>query len=63
MRCCEESFEANPIFLLCWQKFPVFEVVYKETGLKDELENDTDEFFEAVGSINSGGVITAVLTL
>ena len=58
--CCEESFEANPSFLLCGQTFPGFSVVYKETGLVDELKIDTDDLFEAVGSVAGGGIITAV---
>ena len=60
VRCCEESFEAGPSFLLCGQTFPGFAVVYKETGLVEELESDADDLFEAVGSVTSGGVITAV---
>ena len=60
VRCCEESFEANPSFLLCRKTFLVFAVVYKETGLEDKLESDSDDLFEAVGSVTGGGVITAV---
>ena len=58
--CCKESFEANPSFLLSGQTFPGFAVVYKEDGLLDELESDTDDLFEAVGSVAAGGVITTV---
>ena len=58
--CCGESFEANPSFLLCGQTFPGFAFVYKETGLVDELESDTDDLFEALGRVTGGGVITAV---
>ena len=58
--CCEESFEAGPIFLLCGQTFPGFAVVYKYTGLVDKLESDADDLFGDVGSFAGGGVITAV---
>ena len=58
--CCEESFEASPSFLLCGQAFLGFAVVYKETGLVDELKRDADDLFEAVGSVTVGGVITTV---
>ena len=58
--CCEESFEAGPRFLLCGQTFPGFAVVYKETGLVDDLESDANDLFEAVGSVTGGGIITAV---
>ena len=60
MRCCKESFGANPSFLLCGQTFPGFAVVDKEAGLVDELKCDTDDFFEDVGSVAGVGVITAV---
>ena len=60
MSCCEESFEAGPSFLLCGQTFPGFAVIYKETGLIDELESNADDLFEAVGSVTGVGVITAV---
>ena len=53
VRCCEESFQAGPCFLLCGQTFSGFAVVYKETGLVDELESDADDLFEAVGSVTS----------
>ena len=46
--------------MLCGQKFPVFAVVYKEIGLIDELKSDTNDLFEAVGSVAGEGVITAV---
>ena len=58
--CSGESFEDNPSFLLCGQTFPGFAVVYKETGLEDELESETDDLFKDVGSVTGGGVITAV---
>ena len=58
--CCEEIFEANPSFLLCGQTFLGFAVVYKETGLVDELKSDTNDLFEAVGSVAGGDIITAV---
>ena len=58
--CRGESFEANPSFLLSGQTFPGFAVVYKEIGLEDELKSNTDDLFEAVGSVAGGGVITAV---
>ena len=40
--------------------FPGFAVVYKYTGLVDELESDANDFFKAVGSVAGGGLITAV---
>ena len=40
--------------------FPGFAVVYKETGLVEDLESDTDDLFEAVGSVTSGGVSNTV---
>ena len=40
--------------------FPGFAVVYKETGLVDELKGNSDDFFEDVGSVAGGGVISAV---
>ena len=60
VECCKESFEAGPIFLLCKEKFPGFAVVYKETGLLDDLESDAYDLFGAVGSVTGGGIITAV---
>ena len=60
VRCCEEGFEANPSFLLCGLTFPGFAVVYKETGLVDELKGDIDDLFKAIGSVAGGGVISAV---
>ena len=56
--CCEEIFEAGPSFLFCGETFTGFEVVYTETCLVDDLESDDSDFFEAVGSITGGGVIT-----
>ena len=58
--CCKENFDTNPSFLLCGQTFTEFAVVYKETGLVDELKIDTNEFFEAVGSVAGGVLITSV---
>ena len=58
--CCEESFESNPSFLLSGQTFPGFAVVYKVTGLVDELKCNTDDLFKAVGGVAGGGVITTV---
>ena len=40
--------------------FPGFAVVYKEAGLVDKFKGDTDDLFEAVGSVAGGGVISAV---
>ena len=40
--------------------FSGYAVIYKETGLVDDLKSDTNDLFEAVGSVDSGGVITAV---
>ena len=57
---CEEGFEANPRFLLCGKTFPGFGVVYKETCMEDELESDTNDLFETLGSVTGGGVITTV---
>ena len=59
--CYEESFEANPTFLLCGKTFPGFVVVYKETGLVDELKSDTNDLFEVAGSVAGGGVTTTVV--
>ena len=58
--CCEESFEANPSFLLCGKTFPGFAVFYKETGLVDNMESNTADLFDAVVSVTGGVVITAV---
>ena len=41
VRCCEESFEGNPSFLLSGLTFQVFAVLYKEAGLVDKLKGDT----------------------
>ena len=57
---CEEIFEAGPCFLLSGQTFPGFAVVYKNTGLVDELKSDANDFFYSVGSVDVGGVITTV---
>ena len=40
--------------------FPGFAVLYKETGLVDELKSDTDDLFEAVGGVAGGGIIFTV---
>ena len=58
--CCEESFEANPSFLLSAQTFPGFAVVYKETGLVDNLKSNTGDLLKAVGSVSDDGLITAI---
>ena len=58
--CCEEIFEAGPIFLLCGETFPGFAVVDKEAGLVDELESDANDLFESVGIFTSGCVVTAI---
>ena len=60
VRCCEESFEAGPSFLLCGETFPGFEVVDKETGLVDEPESDANDLFESVGIFTGGCVVTAI---
>ena len=46
--------------LLYGQTFPGFAVVYKETGLVDDLEIDANDLLKAVGSVTGGGAITAV---
>ena len=46
--------------MLCGKTFPGFAVVYKEIGLIDDLKSDTNDLFEAVGSVAGEGVITAV---
>ena len=51
----EESFEAARSFLLCRETFPGFSVIDEETGLKDKLEDDANDLFEAVGSVTGGG--------
>ena len=58
--CCEESFEVDPSFLLSGKIFLVFVVVYKDAGMVDELKSDTNDFFEAIGIVAVGSVITAV---
>ena len=45
--------------MFCGETFTGFEVVYTETCLVDDLESDTDDLFQAVGSVTGGGVITA----
>ena len=60
MRSDEESFEAGPSFLLCRETFPGFSVIDEETGLIDELEGDTNDLFESVGSVTGVGVVTAI---
>ena len=46
--------------MLCGETFPGFVVVYKKTGLVDELESDANDLFEAVGSVTGGDVVTAI---
>ena len=58
--CGEERFEADLSFLLCWDTFPGFAVFNKETGLVDDMEDDANDLFEAVWSVTSGGVVTAI---
>ena len=58
--CGKESFEAGQLLLLCGETFPGFAVLKKETVLVDDLESDADDFSEAVGSVNGGGVVTAI---
>ena len=61
VRSGKESFETGPSFWLCSETFPGFAVIDKETGLINELEGDADYLFEAVGSVASSGVFTAIL--
>ena len=56
VRCCEENFEASASFLFCEEMFPGFAVVNKETGLVDELESDTNDLFNDVGSATTSAV-------
>ena len=42
------------------EKFPGLAVIYKETGLINELEGGDDYSFEAVGSVAGSGVVTAI---
>ena len=60
LRSGEESFEAGPSFLLCRETFPGFAVINEETGLIDKLEGNTNDLFEAVGSVTGGGIVTAI---
>ena len=46
--------------MLCRETFPGFPVIDEETGLIDELEGDANDLFEAVGSVTSGVVVTAI---
>ena len=46
--------------MLFRETFPGFAVIDKETGLINELEGDANYLFEAVGSVTSGGVVTAI---
>ena len=55
--CRKGSFEAGPSFLLCGETG--FGVVYKEIGLVNKMESNTDDLFEAVGSVTGGSVVTA----
>ena len=60
VRSGEESFEAGPSFLLCRETFPGFAVIDEETSLIDDLEGDSNDLFEDVGSVTSGGVVTTI---
>ena len=55
----EGSFEASPSFLFCRETFPGFVVIDKETGPIDKLEGDSNDMFEAVGSVTGSSVVTA----
>ena len=57
LSCCEENIEAGPSVLLFGETFPGFAVINKEAGLVDELENDANDLFEAVGSVTGGVVV------
>ena len=41
----EERIEGSPSFLLSWQTFPGFAVVYKNAGLIDKLKGDAEDLF------------------
>ena len=56
----EEMFVAGPSFLLCRETFPGFASIDEETGMINELEDNVKDLFEAIGSITSGSVVTAV---
>ena len=56
----KESFETGPSFLLCYEMFPGFAVIDKDTGLINEPGSDADYLIEAVGSVSGGGVATAI---
>ena len=60
VRSGKESFEAGSIFLLCRETFPGFAFIDKNPGLVDELEGNSNELFEAVGSVTVSGVVTAI---
>ena len=40
--------------------FPGFAVIYKESGLVDELKSDTNDLFKDVWIVAGNGVITIV---
>ena len=56
----KEIFEAGPSFLLCRETFPGFAVIYKDTGLINELEGNCNYLFKAIGSVTDGRVVTAI---
>ena len=60
VRSGEEIFETGPSFSVCSETFPGFLVIYKETGLIHEMEGAAYYFFEAVGSVASSGIVTAI---
>ena len=61
-RCAQwrRNFEADPSFLLCGQTFPGFVIIDEETILMKELEDNANNFFETVGCVTGGGIVTAI---
>ena len=45
---------------MCRETFPGFAVIDEETGLINDLEGYSNDFFEDVGSVTGGGVVTAI---
>ena len=60
VRSGEEILETCLSFLLCSEKFPGFSVIDKETGMINKLEGDVDYLFKDIGSVDGGGVVTAI---
>ena len=56
----KESFEGSPSFLLCRYTFTGFAVIGEETSLIENLEGDTNDLFEAIGTVIVGVVVTTI---